>query len=58
MNVDEAFDKLIDIICDNMRATAESDPTDNGDASAGTVVLGNAEEEDVAGGRKWCPLCK
>ena len=58
VNVDEAFDKLIDIICDNMRATAESEPTDNGDANAGIVHLRNAEEEDVAGGRKWCPLCK
>ena len=58
MNVDEAFDKLIDIICDNMRATAESEPTENGDANAGIVHLRNAEEEGVAGGRKWCPLCK
>ena len=57
VNVDDAFDKLIDIICDNMRATAESEPTDNGDANAGTVVLRNAEEEDV-GRRKWCPWCK
>ena len=58
VNVDDAFEKLIDIICDNMRATAESEPTYNGDANAGTVVLRNAEEEDVAGRRKWCPWCK
>ena len=58
MNVDDAFEKLIDIVCDNMRATAESEPTDNGDANADTVVLRNAEDEDVAGRRKWCPWCK
>ena len=58
VNVDDAFEKLIDIICDNMRATAESEPTDNGDANADTVVLRNAEDEDVAGRRKWCPWCK
>ena len=58
VNVDDAFEKLIDIICDNMRATAESEPLGNGDANAGTVVLRNAEEEDVAGRRKWCPWCK
>ena len=43
MNVDDAFEKLIDIICNNMCATAESEPADNGDANAGTVVLRNAE---------------
>ena len=34
-----------------MLASAESEPTDNGDANAGTVVLRKAEEEDVAGCR-------
>ena len=58
VNVDDAFEKLIDIICDNMRATAESEPTDNGDANAGIVHIRNAEEQNVAGRRKWCPLCK
>ena len=58
VNVDDVFEKLIDIICDNMRAGAESEPTDNGDVNAGIVHLRNAEEEDVAGCRKWCPLCK
>ena len=57
-NVDDAFEKLIDIICDNMRSIAESDPTVNGDASSGTIVLKNAEEEDVGDRREWCPLCK
>ena len=57
-NVDDAFEKLIDIICDNMRSTAESDPTVNGDASSGTIVLKNAEEEDVGDRRECCPLCK
>ena len=58
LNVGDAFEKLIDIICDNMRATAESEPTDDGDANAGTGILRNAEENDVAGRRKWCPWCK
>ena len=39
MNVDNAFEKLIVAICDNMRVTAESELTDNGDANVGTVVL-------------------
>ena len=39
MNVDDAFEKLIAAICDNMRVTAESELTDNGDANVGTVVL-------------------
>ena len=30
VNVDDAFEKLIDIICDNMRATGESETTNNG----------------------------
>ena len=51
VSVDDAFEKLSDIICDNMLASAESEPTDNGDANAGTVVLRKAEEEDVAGCR-------
>ena len=58
LNVGDAFEKLIDIICDNMRATAESEPTDDGDANAGTGILRNAEENDVADRRKWCPWCK
>ena len=29
VNVDDAFEKLIDIICDNMRATGESETTNN-----------------------------
>ena len=39
VNVDNAFEKLIVAICDNMRVTAESELTDNGDANVGTVVL-------------------
>ena len=41
-----------------MRATAESEPADDGDANAGTGILRNAEENDVPGRRKWCPWCK
>ena len=41
-----------------MRATAESDPTDNGYANTSTVVLRNAEEEDIACRRVRCPRCK
>ena len=39
VNVDDAFEKLIAAICDNMRVTAESELTDTGDANVGTVVL-------------------
>lgn len=39
VNVDDAFEKLIDIICDNMRSTGESETTNNGDGNIKLTAL-------------------
>ena len=39
VNVDDAFEKLIDMICDNIRASGESETTNTGDDNTKIVAL-------------------
>ena len=56
VNVDDAFERLIDIICDNMRATGESETTNNGDGNIKVTAL-RAMTYTSDDRPLWCQLC-
>ena len=55
VNVDDAFEKLIDIICNNMRATGESETMNNVDDNA--KIVASAAICHTRPDLHFCQLC-